>query len=444
MIDLHSLEAEHGVIGAMLMQPHLIDVLSEGLVAADFYWPENEDLYRLILALREDSQPVDVITLSDRKPVLTDDVQTLVYAAEIQQNTPSAANAKSYAKIIRERALARAIVSASGRIADIAHERMPVEDKLAQAQSVILALDGQAADDECQVVGDILRDHIEILQARSDKKGELDGLSTGLSDLDDNLQGLKPGQMITLAGRPAMGKTTLAMNIAEDVALRQKLPVLVVSLEMSKSQLMDRLLSAVGKIPLNKIKDGSAPADHGTALNVAAAKLRDAPLLVTDLPCMTVPRIRSIARRMKHKHGGMGLVVIDYIGLIEGEGNNRTEDVSTMSRQIKLMARELGCPVLILSQLNRGCESRPDKRPVLSDLRDSGAIEQDSDIVLFVYRDEVYHPNGQYKGVAEILVRKNRDGEIGTVFTSFQGALSRFAPLAYSDHQKSSGDGEGW
>ena len=227
-----------------------------------------------------------------------------------------------------------------------------------------------------------------------------------------------------------MGKTTLAMNMAEDVAVVQNRPVLVVSLEMSKGQLMDRLLAAVGKIPLGKIKDGSAAHDCGTELSLAALKLKEAPLIVTDIPGMTIPRIRSIARRQKHKHGDMGLIVIDYLGLIEGDGSNRVEAVSAMSRQIKLMAREMGCPVLVLAQLNRGCESRPDKRPILSDLRESGAIEQDADIVLFVYRDEVYHPGTQDKGIAEILIRKHRDGEVGMVPTAFNGALSRFLPLA--------------
>lgn len=430
MIELFSLEAEHGVIGAMLKQPHLIDVLSDNLAPTDFYWQENEELYRLILTLHDAGTPVDLITLSDRRPVLPGDIKTLGYCAELFENTPSTANAKVYSQIVRERSLARSIVLAGDKVAEIAHEQLPIEDKIAQAQAVVLSLDGKGGDLECQMIGDILTDHIEILQARHDRQGELDGLSTGIPDLDKSLQGLKPGQMVVLGGRPAMGKTTLAMNLAEDVALVQKRPVLVVSLEMSKGQLMDRLLAAVGKIPLGKVKDGAAASEYSAELGVAALKLKGAPLIVTDIPGMTIPRIRSIARRQKHKHGDMGLIVIDYLGLIEGEGSNRVEAVSAMSRQIKLMAREMGCPVLVLAQLNRGCESRPDKRPILSDLRESGAIEQDADIVMFVYRDEVYHPGTQDKGIAEILVRKHRDGEVGMVPTAFNGALSRFLPLA--------------
>ena len=428
----------------MLIQPHLIDVISEGLVGGDFFWAQNEELFRLIITMRDEHQPIDVITLSERKPILIGDIGTMAYAGEIQKNTPSAANAKSYARIVKDRSMSRSLLSASTDIADLAHDQLPIEDKIAQAQSIILGLDGNAQDNECQMVGDILRDHVDILQARSDRAGEIDGLTTGIPDLDANLQGLKPGQMVVIAGRPAMGKTTIAMNIAENAALKLNKPVLMVSLEMSKGQLLDRLIAAVGRIPLNSIKDGSVANDHGQNLVMASGKLMNAPLVVCDTPAMTIPRIRSVARRMKHRLGGMGLVVIDYLQLIEGEGNGRTEDVSAMSRQVKLMARELECPVIVLSQLNRGCEQRPDKRPVLSDLRESGAIEQDADIVMFVYRDEVYHPNTEHKGIAEVIVRKNRDGETGTIRTAFLGKYSRFAPLSPASISAATAGEEGW
>lgn len=433
MIELHSLEAEHGVIGAMLIQPHLIDVISEGLAPDAFAYPENADLYRLILALHDEGKPVDIITLADRRGTLSNDQMTLVYAAEIQKNTPSAANAKTYAAIVRDRAIARQIADAGARITEVAHEQASVEDKIAQAQALALGLDLSGTDGECQLVGDILANHIEILQARHDRSiagVTIDGLSTGIPDLDGSVQGMKSGQMIVVAGRPAMGKTTFAMNIAAEVAVEQRKPVLVISLEMSKEQLMDRLLAAVGGIPLPGLKDGTCTHEYSMELAAAALKLRDAPITVSDVPVMTMPRIRAIARRQKHRMGGMALIVIDYLGLVEGDGGNRVEDVTAMSRQIKLLAREIGCPVMVLSQLNRGCESRPDKRPVLSDLRESGAIEQDADIVMFVYRDEVYHPNTPDAGIGEILIRKNRDGKIGTVRTAFQGDKSRFVPLA--------------
>ena len=393
MMELQSLEAEHGVLGAMLRQPHLIDVLSEDLAAAAFAWEDNADLYRLILELHADGHPIDVITLSDRRAELPSGTRVMAYAGEIQANTPSVANAKAYAQIIRDRAVCRLMSSAADRINELAHEEASIEDKISLAQSIVLGLDSSGSEGECQMVGDILMAHVEILQDRLDKFAAgvtFDGLGTGIPDLDGFTQGLKSGQMIVVAGRPAMGKITLAMNIAADVAINQKKPVLVISLEMSKTQLMDRLLAAVGGIPLPSLKTGECSNDYVTELNAAVLRLRDAPIAVSDVPVMTMPRIRSIARRQSHRMGGLGLVVIDYLGLVEGEGKGRTEDVTAMSRQIKLLARELDCPVIILSQLNRGCEGRPDKRPVLSDLRESGAIEQDADIVMFVYRDEVY------------------------------------------------------
>jgi len=433
MMELHSLEAEHGVLGAMLKQPHLISVLAEELAPDAFAYPANSDLYRLILDLEAAGTPVDIITLGEAREYLADDTRTMAYAGEILINTPSVANAKEYARIVRERAVSRQIVEAAAGIDQIAREQTAIEDKIAQAQALILGLDAGGADGECQMIGDILREHVEVIQERFDRACSgvtMDGLSTGLPDLDGYTQGLKPGQMVVIAGRPAMGKTTLAMNVAADVAINQNRPVLVISLEMSKTQLVDRLLAAVGGIPLPNLKDGSCSDKHSFELAAATIKLRDAKIAVSDVPVMTMPRIRSIARRQKHRMGDLGLIVIDYLGLVEGDGKGRVDDVTTMSRQVKLLAREMGCPVILLSQLNRGCEARPDKRPVLSDLRESGAIEQDADIVMFVYRDEVYYPNSEHKGVGEILIRKNRDGEIGSVFTAFQGDKSRFMPLA--------------
>ncbi|HCF6760378.1 TPA: replicative DNA helicase [Pseudomonas aeruginosa] len=433
MIELHSLEAEHGVLGAMLKQPHLISVLSEELSPDAFAYSVNADLYRLILDLESAGTPIDIITLAEAKEFLCDDTRTMAYVGEILSNIVSVANAKEYARIVRERAISRQIADVASGVEEVAHQNCSIEDKIAQAQALVLGLDAGGTNGECQMVGDILRDHVEVLQERHDRaqKGDmLDGLSTGIPDLDQYTQGLKSGQMIVIAGRPAMGKTTLAMNIAADVAIKQNKPVLVISLEMTKSQLMDRLIAAVGGIPLQNLKDGSCTHKESTELAAATLKLRDAKIAVSDVPVMTMPRIRSIARRQKHRMGDLGLIVIDYLGLVEGEGKGRVDDVTTMSRQMKLLAREIGCPVLPLCQLNRGCESRPDKRPVLSDLRESGAIEQDADIVMFVYRDEVYFPNSEKKGIGEILIRKNRDGEIGSVFTAFQGSKSRFVPLA--------------
>lgn len=437
MMELHSLEAEHGVLAAMLIQPQLIDTLTEELTAAAFAWDENAELFQLIQDQHNEGEPVDVITLSARQPYLGE-VRTMAYAGEIQANSVGIANAREYARIVRERFVSRQIADLAARIHDLAHENAPAELKLAEAQSMILALDAKGKNAESYTIKELIAAHIDILEERHQRtvSGNLfEGLATGIPDLDNFTMGLKPGQMIVLAGRPAMGKTTLAMNVAADAALQQKQNVLVISLEMTKEQLTDRLLAAVGGIPLPTLKDGSCSYKHSNALAAASLKLRNSSITITDVPVMTMPRIRSIARREKNRMGGLGLIVIDYLGLVEGDGNGRVEDVTAMSRQVKLLAREMGCPIILLCQLNRGCENRPDKRPVLSDLRESGAIEQDADMVLFVYRDEVYFPHSKDKGIGEVLIRKNRDGEIGTALTAFQGERSRFVPLEYRQTQ---------
>lgn len=431
MRDPYSLESEHGVLGAMMLRPELIDTLAADLAAEDFYWPEHAEIYRAIIDLNATGKGVDFLTVAERIGELQDGRSAIAYTGEIVKNTPSVANASTYAATVRERSLDRALILCGDRIGEIAQGDQPTAEKIAAAQAELMAIDGESATAEIVKAEDVLFDHIEVLQARSDRGDALDGLSTGIADLDNKLQGLKPEQLIVIAARPAMGKTTLAMNIAADVAIRQRKQVLVISLEMSNGQLMDRFLAAEGKIPLQSIKNGKAPSEFGTELNGAAAKIKGAGLYLSDRPNMTMPRARAAARRHKRRYG-LDLIVIDYLQLMDdGAGSgNRTEAVSAMSRGAKLMARELQCPVIILSQLNRSLENRPNKRPVCSDLRESGAIEQDADIILFVYRDEVYNEHTEYKGVAELIIGKGRDIEIGTVRTAFVGKHSRFEQLA--------------
>ena len=431
MRDPYSLEAEHGVLGAMLQRPELIDVLASDLRAEDFHFSDNSEVFRAILGLQSEGKAVDFLTVGERIQMLPSGDSGMAYAADIVRNTPSVANANAYASIVRERSLDRALLRAGDQINEIALGDQPSAEKIAAAQAEILGIDGDAATSEVVKAADVLIEHVEELQRRSDRGSELDGLSTGIADLDDKIQGLKPEQLIILAGRPAMGKTTLAMNIAADVAIRQRKQTLVISLEMSNGQLMDRFLSAEGKIPLQLIKNGSAPRDYGTELNAAAYKIKNSPLYMSDRASMTISRIRSAARRHKRRYG-LDLIVIDYLQLMDSDSRsgNRTEEVSQMSRHAKLMAKELKCPVIMLSQLSRQCEQRPNKRPVPADLRESGAIEQDADIILFVYRDEVYNPDTEYKGVAEVIIGKGRDIETGTVRTAFLGQYSRFEQLA--------------
>ena len=431
MRDPYSVEAEHGVLGAMFLRPELIDILSADLAVDDFYYQDNAALYRGILALHAEGKPADAVTVGVYLGELPSSKNATWYAAEITRNTPSAANAASYAITVRERSLDRAMIALSDRINEIAHSDQPTVDKVAAVQAEAQAIDSQSATSEVVMAEDILDDYIEVLQARADRGEGIDGLSTGIPDLDAKLQGLKPEQLIIIAGRPAMGKTTLAMNIASHAAIRESKSVMVFSLEMNKTGLMDRFMASEGRIPLQLIKNGTAPQRHGAELMGAAGKLKHSKLSISDRGSMTINRIRSSARRHKRRHG-LDLIVIDYLQLLESDSRtfSREQEVSYMTRCAKLMARELGIPVILLSQLSRKCEERPNKRPLCSDLRESGAIEQDADIILFVYRDEVYHEHSDAKGIAEIIIGKGRDIETGTVRTAFLGQYSRFEQLA--------------
>ena len=431
MRDPYSLEAEHGVLGAMFLRPELIDLLSADLAVEDFYYEDNAAIYRGILDLHGAGQPVDIVTIGARIGDLPCGSPAFAYAAEIARNTPSVANAASYAGTVRERSLDRSLIELSVRINDIAYGDQPTADKVAAVQAEAQAVDSQSATSEVIKAEDILDDYIEVLQARADRGEGIDGLSTGIADLDEKLQGLKPGQLIIIAGRPAMGKTTLAMNIASNAAIREGKSVMAFSLEMDNTGLMDRFMASEGRIPLQLIKNGKAPHDYGAELMSAAGKLKNSNLYLSDRASMSMNRMRAAARRHKRRFG-LDLMVIDYLQLVDSDSRtfSREQEVSHMTRTAKLMARELGIPVILLSQLSRKCEERPNKRPLCSDLRESGAIEQDADIILFVYRDEVYHEHSEAKGIAEIIIGKGRDIAGGTVRAAFLGQYSRFEQLA--------------
>lgn len=432
MRELYSIEAEHGVLGAMMQRPELIDVLAADLKASDFYMAENAEVFRAIQALQANGGAVDFFTVADKIGTLPDGSLALGYTGELVHNTPSVANAAEYSRVVRARAIDRALLEISQRISDIAHQNQAPEEKIAAIQAEVLSVDAESATAEIVDAWDVLSDHMATLERRDELRGELDGLSTGLADLDQMLQGMKPEQLIVIAGRPGMGKTTFAMNIAADVAIRQRKSALVVSLEMSNGQLMDRFLAAEGRVALQDIKSGRGfDGENAMRMQAAAAKIKDSGLRMSDRPGMTMNKIRAAARRMKRR-SGLDLIVIDYLQLLESEGrnDNRVNEVSAMSRGAKLMARELQCPVILLSQLSRGCEQRPNKRPVPSDLRESGAIEQDADVIMFVYRDEVYHPDTEAKGIAEIIIGKGRDIETGTVRSAFLGQYSKFENLS--------------
>ncbi|MDB5996867.1 MAG: replicative helicase [Pseudomonas sp.] len=432
MRDLYNIEAEHGLLGAMLQRPELIDTLSDDLSAESFYFPENAEVYRGIMAIRSAGKSVDFLTVADHIDTLPNGDSALAYCAEIVKNTPSVASAGTYAAIVRERAIDRALYDLGSQAMEISQGDQDTQSKISAIQSAALAIDSGAGADEVVKASDVLIEQVEVWQDRHDRHNSgqtLMGLSTGLADLDEKLGGLLPEQLIIVAGRPAMGKTTLAMGFAAHASIHAGKSALVVSLEMSKGQLLDRVIASEGKIPLGLLKNGTACQTHGAEQTAAAGAVRKANLFFADRSGATVGRIRSLARRHKMRYG-LDLLVIDYLQLMDGEGGNRTEQISSISRGCKLLARELQIPVVLLSQLSRKCEERPNKRPIPSDLRESGAIEQDADVILFVYRDEIYNENTEAKGIAEIIVGKGRDVETGTVRTAFLGQYNRFENLA--------------
>ncbi|MFD1260512.1 replicative DNA helicase [Entomomonas asaccharolytica] len=436
MSELFSQEAEQSVIGALLLRPELIDIISTYLVAEDFYYSEHSEIYRTILNLYKKNIQIDIISVAETIELLRfsngEVTNPLIYLAEIAKNTPSVVNAKLYADIVRERSVCREIEKLGLVAREIAISKQDLPDKISLIQSKALSLDSATTSHDVVHASDVLVNHVEELQRRFDQGGQIDGLSTGLSDLDDKLMGLKAGELIVIAARPSMGKTVLAMNIATHNAIHANKSTLIVSLEMTNDKLMDRALASVGSIPLTELKTGQAACNYPSQLASATNLIATSKLYMADRPNINIMQLRSIARRHKLKHG-LDLLVIDYLQLMQGteKNENRATEVSEMSRQCKLIARELNIPVILLSQLNRQLEQRANKRPILSDLRESGAIEQDADVIIFLYRDEVYNKeNSRYKGIAEAILGKYRDGESTTVFMTFNGAMSRFDLLA--------------
>lgn len=430
MRDPYSLEAEHAVLGAMLIKPELIDILSADLKTSDFFFADNRAVFDAIQALRAKGTPVDILTVSEHIGVLDEGQSSLAYCAELHRNTPSAANARAYANTVLERSTVRALMTAARAIHEIAEGDSGTEDKITQAQAEINAIGNSSAGSETITAGEAVRKHIEELERRQALGGAMDGLATGIPSLDAKIMGLKGGQLIVIAGRPKMGKTTLAMNIVDNVAVRGGKHVLVFSQEMSHGELMDKSLASLGNIPLKALKDGSALETHPTQMLEASSLIHSAAIELYDRSGVTVNRIRSVARRQKMNFG-LDLIVVDHIGLVDVDDAraNSVQRISEITRQLKLLAKELGVPVIALSQLNRQLEQRPNKRPIPSDLRDSGSIEQDADMIIFVYRDEVYEPNTQYRGVAEIIIGAARGIQPCTVRVQYQGGYSRFSEL---------------
>lgn len=433
MSELFHVESEQSVIGGLLLDPKAFDRI-DWLQESDFYREEHRLIYRHIAMLLADRKPVDVVTVAEslKSSGVDEGYVGLAYLGDLSMNTPSAANIARYAEVVSDKRALRDLMAASAQIADIAQRdsATPVDQRIDQAQSVVFALAERRVDgqNDPEAVGSVLHGVVEDIQARFDRGGEISGLATGFADLDAKTCGLNPGDLIIVAGRPSMGKTAFALNIAENVAVHDGKPVLVFSMEMGKKQLTERSIASLGSLRMNAIRTGKMGPDDFDKMSVAVGKMFRAPLYIDDTPALSVTQMRSRARRISKKHG-LALIVIDYIQLARGEGQSREQEVASISRGLKALGKELGVPVIALSQLSRKVEERADKRPMMSDLRESGAIEQDADLIVMMYRDEYYNPNTSDKGMAEIIIGKQRMGETGIVPVLFQGEFSRFKSL---------------
>ncbi|EPE37987.1 replicative DNA helicase [Candidatus Photodesmus katoptron] len=435
-IPPHSLEAEQSVIGGLLLDNLRWDIVSEKLVIKDFYLHPHRLIFESIKSILEDGKPLDLVTLSeflDRREQL-EDVGGLAYLVDLVKNTPSAANINAYATIVSERALIRSLISLSHEIATAAYnpQGRTSEDLLDFVESKVFAI-GEARTIENegpQNVDSILEktlEKIEILY-KTPQDGVI-GLSTGFSDLNKKTAGLQNAELIVVAARPSMGKTTFAMNICENIAMLQDKTVLIFSLEMPADQLMMRMLASLSRVAQTKIRTGQLnDEDWARISSTIAILMQKKNIYIDDSSGLTPTELRSRARRIARDSDGLAMIMIDYLQLMRVPSlqDSRTLEISEISRSLKALAKELNVPVVALSQLNRSLEQRADKRPINSDLRESGAIEQDADLIMFIYRDEVYNSKTSLKGVAEIIIGKQRNGPIGSVKLTFQGQFARF------------------
>ncbi len=440
----HSIEAERCVLGCLLLDNKVYDFVSGVVGERDFYRSEHQWVFRAVSQLIEKSRPADVITVFEwlQTAGRADEVGGLPYINTLSQSVPSAANAKRYAEIVRERGVLRQLAEACESIAADCYQPAGREaaELLDAAETKIFAIAEQGArnqqgfQDLPTVLQGVLKRVDEL--AHRDDPSDVTGVSCGFKDLDSETSGFQRGDLIIVAGRPSMGKTAFSLNIAENVAIQSGLPVAVFSMEMGAAQLVSRMLASVGSIDAQRLRTGRLQNDDWDKLARGLSKLEKAPVFIDETPALSINTLRAAARRQARVCGEFGLIVVDYLQLMSAGGNgrnseNRATEISEISRGLKALAKELNCPVVALSQLNRSLEQRPNKRPIMSDLRESGAIEQDADVILFIYRDEVYDPETQDKGTAEIIIGKQRNGPTGTVRMTFRKELTRFENFAF-------------
>jgi replicative DNA helicase len=432
----HSIEAEQSVLGGLLLDNSAWDRIADFLAQGDFYRFDHRIIYEHIGRLISGARPADVVTVYEALTSAgkADDVGGLAYLNALAQNTPSAANIRRYAEIVRDRAVLRRLVSVADEISSEAFnpQGKEVSQLLDEAESKVFSIaeEGARGTQGFLEIGPLLTQVVERIDTlyHADNPSDVTGTPTGFADLDRMTSGMHGGELIIVAGRPSMGKTALAMNIGEYVAVEYGLPVAVFSMEMPGTQLVMRMLGSLGRLDQHRMRTGRLTDEDWPKLTHAVQKMSEAQIFIDETAALNPMELRARARRLARQCGKLGLIVVDYLQLMSGtsQGENRATEISEISRALKGLAKELDVPVVALSQLNRSLEQRPNKRPVMSDLRESGAIEQDADVILFIYRDEVYNPDSQEKGTAEIIIGKQRNGPIGPVRLTFHGQYTKF------------------
>lgn len=432
-IPPHSIEAEQSVLGGLMLDNRSWDQIADRVRERDFYRYDHRLIFRVMAKLSEQNKPLDVITVSEslREINELENAGGEIYLFELANNTPSVANISAYADIVHERSVLRQLIAAANDIASNAFNpegRNSIE-LLDMAERNIFAISEEGARAGGPLnVKDFLATTMDKIDVLFHSNNSITGIPSGYHDFDEMTSGLQSSDLIIIAGRPSMGKTTYAMNIAEHVAIKSKLPVLIFSMEMPGDAIVMRLLSSLCRIDQLRIRTGKLQDEDWPRISSTVSMLSEAPLFIDDSPALSPAEVRARARRLAKEHGKLGLIVVDYLQLMQvpGHTENRTAEISEISRALKSLAKELKVPVVALSQLNRGLEQRADKRPVMSDLRESGAIEQDADLIVFIYRDEVYNENSPDKGTAEIIIAKQRNGPIGKVRLTFLGQYTCF------------------
>ena len=431
----HNVEAEESLIGAMLLSREAIASAAEICSSADFYRPAHGHIFEAIMSLYAHGEPADPVTVADelRRAGLLDMIGGSGALVTLQAGTPTTTNAQHYARIVEEHALLRKLIAVAGDIAEMGYG-LPddIEAAIDRAEAMMFDVAQRRTTDTLAPLRDLLGLNLDRLEMLYERGESITGIPSGYLDLDERLNGLQPNALYIVGARPAMGKSAFALGMAAHAALDQNKPVLFFSLEMSHMELTQRLLCSEAKVDANRMRNGKLLAEDWPKITNAVGRLAEAPIYIDDNPNLTVMEIRGKARRLKAKLGDLGLIVIDYLQLMTGRGNaeNRQVEVAEISRGLKILARELEVPVVALSQLSRNLEQRADKRPMLSDLRESGSLEQDADVVMFLYRDEVYNPESPDRGTAEIIVAKHRSGPVGTSRLAFLDHYTKFANMA--------------